>query len=55
MKKTSTEKSIDKITNGFYELIKNESPEFALGILESLKMAYTMVMMHDINNKDKKK
>jgi len=44
MKMTKTEKSINKIQNGFTELIETESPEFALGILESVKMAYNLMM-----------
>ena len=39
------EKSIKKIQDGFNELIKTENPEFALGILESVKMAYTLVIL----------
>jgi len=41
-------KLVNALHNSFVELIELESPEFALGILESMKMAYTLVVFKKI-------
>ena len=45
MQNKNTEKSIQKIQDGFNELVENESPEFALGMLDSVKIAYSLVVL----------
>jgi hypothetical protein len=36
-------KTEDKINNLFIKLIKETNPEYALGVLESMKMAYYII------------
>ena len=37
------------IQQNFIDLVELESPEFALGILESIKMAYNLVLWKKVN------
>jgi len=42
------EKAIKKIQDGFNELIELENPEFAIGVLESVKIAYGLVVINRV-------
>jgi len=48
-KKKNNKTTEDRINDLFIKLIEENNPEYALGILESIKMAYTLADWNKVN------